>query len=68
MIINFSFDTPYGKFADALHFGDEVPSDAEIEAMKQARLDNWIAAITAPVEEVPVEEVLVEEAPVEVQE
>jgi hypothetical protein len=63
MIINFSFETPYGKFADALHFADAVPSDAEIEAMKQARLDSWIAAITAPVEEV-----LVEEAPVEVQE
>jgi hypothetical protein len=58
MIINFSFDTPYGRFSDALHFGDEAPSDAEIEAMKQARLDSWVAAITAPyVEEVPVEEV-----------
>jgi hypothetical protein len=52
MTIDFSFDTPYGRFSDALHFGDEVPSDAEIEAMKQARLDNWIAAITAPAEEV----------------
>lgn len=55
MIINFNFETPYGKFADALHFANELPSDAEIDAMKQARLDNWIAAITAPVEEVPVE-------------
>jgi len=55
MIINFNFDTPYGRFSDALHFVDELPSDAEIEAMKQSRLDNWIAAITAPVEEVPVE-------------
>jgi len=60
MKIDFSFDTQYGRFSDALHFGDEVPSDAEIEAMKQARLDNWIAAITAPSEEVPVEEVPVE--------
>ena len=65
MIINFSFDTPYGKFADALHLGNELLSDAEIEAMKQARLDNWIAAITAPVKEVPVEEVPIEEVPVE---
>ena len=65
MIINFSFDTPYGKFADALHFADELPSDAEIEAMKQARLDSWVAAITAHVEEVPVEEVLAEEVPIE---
>ena len=52
MIINFSFETPYGRFSDALHFGNELPSDAEIEAMKQARLDSWVAAITAPVEEV----------------
>ena len=65
MIINFSFDTPYGKFADALHFADAVPNNAELEAMKQARLDSWIAAITAPVEEVPAEEVLVEEVPIE---
>ena len=50
MIINFNFDTPYGRFSDALHFADEVPSNAEIEAMKQSRLDSWIAAITAPVE------------------
>jgi len=55
MTINFSFDTPYGRFSDALNFGDELPSDAEIEAMKQARLDNWIAIITAPAEELPIE-------------
>ena len=48
MTIDFSFDTPYGRFSDALHFDNELPNDAEIEAMKQARLDNWIAAITAP--------------------
>ena len=55
MIINFSFDTPYGRFSDALHFADAMPSDAEIEAMKQARLDSWVAAIAAPVEEIPIE-------------
>ena len=65
MIINFNFDTPYGRFSDALHFGEDLPSDAEIEAMKQVRLDNWIAAITAVSEEAPVEEALVEEVPVE---
>ena len=45
--IDFEFDTPYGKFADALHFEDgAVPSDAEVEAMKQERLNNWLAVVT----------------------
>lgn len=49
MNINFEFQTQYGKFADALWFPDgQLPSEAEIEAMKQQRLDNWIAVITAP--------------------
>jgi hypothetical protein len=50
MKIDFSFETPYGKFADALWFHDDqdIPTAEEIEAMKQRRLDNWIAAITAP--------------------
>lgn len=53
MKIDFSFDTPYGKFADALHLPDNHGlSDAEIEAMKQQRVDNWIAIVSAlPVEE-----------------
>jgi hypothetical protein len=55
MKIDFEFETQYGKFADALWFPDdaEIPSDAEIEAMKQQRLDNWLALLSAP----PVEEV-----------
>jgi len=49
MKIDFSFDTQYGKFADALHLPDDhTLTDAEIEAMKQQRLDNWVAVITAP--------------------
>ena len=57
MKIDFEFETQYGKFADALWFPDdaEIPSDAEIEALKQQRLDNWIALITAPAEEAPQE-------------
>jgi hypothetical protein len=52
MKIDFSFDTPHGKFADALHLPDDhTYTDAEIEAMKQQRLDNWIAVVTAPSEE-----------------
>jgi hypothetical protein len=58
MKIDFEFDTQYGKFADALHFPDDqpAPSDADIEAMKQQRLDNWIAVVTAPPVDEPVEE------------
>lgn len=51
--IDFEFNTEYGMFRDALHLPDDHGlSDAEIDAMKQQRLDNWIALITAP----PVEE------------
>jgi hypothetical protein len=49
MKIDFCFDTQYGRFCDALHFPDDhTHTDAEIEAMKQQRLDNWIAVIQAP--------------------
>lgn len=54
--IDFSFDTPHGKFADALHLPDDHGmTDAEIEAMKQQRLDNWLAVVTAVPEETPTE-------------
>jgi len=47
--IDFEFETQYGRFADALHLPDDHNlSGAEIAAMKQQRLDNWIAAVTAP--------------------
>lgn len=53
MKIDFEFDTPHGVFRDALHLPDNHGfSDSEIEAMKQQRVDNWIAIVTAP----PVEE------------
>lgn len=51
MKIDFCVDTDYGRFCDALYV-DENTSEADIEAMKQDRVNNWIAAITAP----PVEE------------
>ena len=48
MRIEFEFDTELGVFRDALHFEDgAVPSEAEIEAMKIARRDGWIAAVNA---------------------
>jgi hypothetical protein len=54
MKIDFSFDTEYGKFCDALHLPDDHSyTEAEIEAMKQQRLTNWIAVIEAP----PIEDV-----------
>lgn len=52
--IDFFFDTPHGRFADALHLPeDHTYTETEIDAMKQQRLDNWLAIITAP----PTEEV-----------
>ena len=57
MKIDFEFETPHGKFADALHLPDDQTfSDADIEAMKQQRLDNWIAIVTAPPAESPPQE------------
>ena len=47
--IDFSFSSQYGTFSDALYLPDDHAfTDVEIEAMKQARFDNWIAVITAP--------------------
>jgi hypothetical protein len=49
MKIDFEFDTSHGKFRDALHLPDNHGlSDAEIEAMKVQRRDNWIAVVEAP--------------------
>ena len=57
--IDFEFDSTYGVFRDALHLPeDHTFTDAEIQAMKQQRYDNWLAVVNAPPSEV------VEEAPV----
>lgn len=55
--IDFEFDTQFGVFRDALHLPEEHGlTDAEIAAMKQQRLDNWIAIVSpAPVELPPVQ-------------
>ena len=56
MKIDFFFDTPHGRFADALHLPDDHGlSEADIDAMKQERVNNWIAAVTAPQPEFIVE-------------
>jgi hypothetical protein len=51
--IDFEFDSPYGKYADAIVLLDgQTMTDAEIEAMKQDRFDAWLAAVTSlPTEE-----------------
>jgi hypothetical protein len=55
MKIDFEFNTQYGLFRDALHLPDDQTfTDEEIQAMKQQRVDNWIAVVTAP----PVDEVI----------
>ena len=47
--IIFEFETQYGVFRDALHLAeDHVFTDEQIAAMKQERVDNWIAVVTAP--------------------
>ena len=51
--IDFEFDTPHGVFRDALHLPDDHGmTDEQIDAMKTQRVDNWIAIVTAPPEEV----------------
>jgi hypothetical protein len=47
MKIDFCVDTPHGRYCDALYVDDST-DEATIEAMKQERVDNWIAIITAP--------------------
>lgn len=52
--IDFEFETEYGVFRDALHLPDDHAfTDDEVQAMKNERVDNWIAAITAPPVEAP---------------
>jgi hypothetical protein len=62
MIINFEITQNGYTLRDALVLPDNHGlTDAETEAMKQQRFDNWYAVITTPVEnpnpEVPVEEI-----------
>ena len=52
MKIDFEVQTEHGLYRDALYV-DEGTTDAEIEAMKQERVNNWIALVTAPPEPEP---------------
>lgn len=52
MKIDFEFDTPHGIFRDALHLPDDhAMTNQEIEAIKQQRVNDWIAIVNAPVVE-----------------
>lgn len=43
MKIDFSIETEYGTFTDALYLSDDIVySEEEIEAMKQERVSNWV--------------------------
>ena len=54
MKIDFEFTTPYGVFRDALYLDDDHQlTEAEVNALKQERLDNWLAAIESPPEPEP---------------
>jgi hypothetical protein len=48
--IDFEVETQHGVFRDALHLPDDHGfTDAEIEVMKQERVNNWIAFVTAAI-------------------
>lgn len=48
MKISFSYETAYGRFSDALNLPDDaVYTNTEIEAMQLARLDAWLAIVSA---------------------
>jgi hypothetical protein len=47
--IVFEFSTKHGVFRDALHLSvDHGLSEAQIEALKQERLTNWLAVVENP--------------------
>ena len=47
--IEFEFNSAYGVFRDALHLPENHTfTDAEIEAMKQQRYNNWLAVVNPP--------------------
>ena len=62
MKIDFEVTDGTYTLRDAIHLPDDHGySEAEIEAMKQARFDNWVKIITTVPEEEPVAEEAVQE-------
>lgn len=55
MKIDFEFNTEFGLFRDALHLPDDHGlTEEQLEAMKQERVNNWLAIVSAPPSEEPV--------------
>jgi len=53
MQIRFTFETEFGPFSDALHLEDNHTfTEAEVEAMKQERLTNWLAMVNPSPEQI----------------
>lgn len=53
MQIRFTFDTAFGQFSDALYLDeDHTFTDAEVDAMKQERLTNWLAVVNPSPEQI----------------
>lgn len=47
--IDFEFQTAFGLYRDALHLPEgHGMSESEIAGLKQQRVDNWLAAVSAP--------------------
>jgi hypothetical protein len=66
MKIDFTITQNGYTYSDAIFVEDETPE--QIEAMKQARFDNWYKIITTPIDPNYVEEVteeVIEELPIE---
>lgn len=52
MQLRFTFDTAFGSFSDALNLPDDHGfTDAELEALKQERLTNWLAVVNPAIAE-----------------
>lgn len=48
MVIVFEFETNHGVFRDAIHLPDNHTFTVEeIQLMKEKRVDDWIAIVTA---------------------
>ena len=51
-VVNFEKTDGVNTLRDAIVFFQvPIPSESEIEAIKQARFDNWVKIITTPAEE-----------------
>lgn len=56
--IDFEQETVHGIYRDAITLPDDhTLTDAEIEAIKQQRVNNWISMIEAPTPELTPEEI-----------